>query len=83
MKTKMRDEAKRRTTGTVIGSVVGAAAIGGLAYAATKSIQDAQLDKAEREAIDEWMNEVGKHIQCYIGSEQVGVYGTVITTSME
>ena len=77
------DEAKRRTTGTVIGSVVGAAAIGGLAYAATKSIQDAQLDKAEREAIDEWMNEVGKHIQCYIGSEQVGVYGDVISTSME
>ena len=76
------DEAKRRTTGTVIGSVVGAAAIGGLAYAATKSIQDAQLDKAEREAIDEWMNEVGKHIQCYIGSEQVGVYGDVISTSM-
>lgn len=77
------DEAKRRTTGTVIGSVVGAAAIGGLTYAATKSIQDAQLDKAEREAIDEWMNEVGQHIQCYIGSEQFGVYGDVITTSME
>lgn len=77
------DEAKRRTTGTIIGSAVGAIGGGVLTYSITKSVQDAQLDKAEREAIDEWMNEVGNHIQCYIGSEQFGVYGDVITTSME
>ena len=76
-------EATRRTTGTVIGSVVGGVGGGLLTYYITKSVQDAQLDKAEREAIDEWMDEVGKHIQCYVGSEQFGVYGDVISTSME
>ena len=76
-------EATRRTTGTVIGSVVGGVGGGLLTYYITKSVQDAQLDKAEREAIDEWMDEVGKHLKCYVGSEQFGVYGDVITTSME
>ncbi len=78
-----KNETKRRAIATGVSSVVGGVGGGLLTYYITKSVQDAQLDKAEREAIDEWMNEVGKHLQCYIGSEQFGVYGDVITTSME
>lgn len=69
--------------GQLIGGVVGAGAGAGLAYAITKSVQDAELDKAEQEAIQEFMDNVGSKIHCYIGSEEVGTYGDVISTSME
>ena len=69
--------------GQLIGSVVGAGAGAGIAYAITKSVQDAELDKAEQEAIQEFMDNVGSKIQCYIGSEEVGTFGDVISTSME
>ena len=69
--------------GQLIGGVVGAGAGAGLAYAITKSVQDAELDKAEQAAIQEFMDNVGSKIHCYIGSEEVGTYGDVISTSME
>lgn len=69
--------------GQLIGSVVGAGAGAGIAYAITKSVQDAELDKAEQEAIQEFMDNVGSKIQCYIGSEEVGTFGDVISTSMD
>ena len=31
----------------------------------------------------EWMNKVGRHITCYIGGDEAGNYGDVITTSLE
>ena len=67
----------------MVGGLVGAGAVAGIAYAITKSVQDAELDKAEQEAIQEFMNNVGSKIHCYIGSEEVGTYGDVISTSME
>ncbi len=69
--------------GQLLGGVVGAGAGAGLAYAITKSFQDAELDKAEQTAIQEFMDNVGSKIHCYIGSEEVGTYGDVISTSME
>ena len=67
----------------MIGGLVGAGAGAGLAYAITDSVQNAQLDKAEQEAITEFMNNVGSKIHCYIGSEEVGTFGDVISTSMD
>ena len=69
--------------GQLLGGIVGAGAGAGLAYAITKSVQDAELDKAEQTAIQEFMDNVGSKIHCYIGSEEVGTYGDVISTSME
>ena len=69
--------------GQLIGGIVGAGAGAGIAYAITKSVQDAELDKAEQEAIQEFMDNVGSKIQCYIGSEEVGTFGDVISTSMD
>jgi hypothetical protein len=66
-----------------IGVGVGAIAGGVLAYTATKSVQNAAADKASQEAMDTWMNEVGSHIRCYIGADEVGTYGDIISTEME
>ncbi|MBQ8041831.1 MAG: hypothetical protein IJ273_00710, partial [Alphaproteobacteria bacterium] len=66
-----------------IGAGVGAIAGGILGYTITDSIQQANLDSAERAAIDEFMNNVGSKIRCFIGGDEVGTYGDVISTSME
>ena len=76
---------KKDKTGLGAGIGAAAGAIGGglLAWQVTKSIQDANLDKAEQEAIQEFMDSVGSKIRCYIGGDEVGMYGDVISTSME
>ena len=74
---------KTKAISTAIGTGVGAVAGGILAYQATKSVQNAKLEKAEQEAYDAWMAEVGQHIRCYIGGDEVGMYGDIISTSME
>jgi hypothetical protein len=69
--------------GAGIGAAAGAVGGGILAWQITKSIQDANLTKAEQEAVQEFMDNVGSKIRCYIGGEEVGTYGDVISTSME
>ena len=62
---------------------VSAVAGGVLTYFATKSIQQESLDKTQQAAYQKFMDEIGNHIYCYIGGEEAGQYGDVITTSME
>ena len=69
--------------GKWIGGVVGTVGGAALGYHITKEVLDAQLDKAQQEAIQEFMDNVGSKIHCYIGSDEVGTYGDVISTSME
>ena len=76
-------EAKKKRTAAAIGAGVGAVGTGLLAWGVTKSIQDAELDKAQQAAIQEFMDTVGSKIRCFIGAEEVGAYGDVIQTSME
>ena len=78
-----KKEARNRSVTTAIGAGVGAIAGGVLAYEATKSIQNSKLDSVEKAAYDEWMNEVGNHIRCFVGGDEVGMYGDIISTSME
>ena len=66
-----------------IGAGVGAVAGGILGWQVTKSIQDANLNKAEQAAIKEFMDNVGSKIRCYVGADEVGMYGDMISTSME
>ena len=72
-----------RNGGALVGSVVTAAAGGVLVNRATRDIQKANLSKAEQEAYDKFMNDVGNHIKCYIGTQEVGQYGVIISVSME
>lgn len=66
-----------------IGTAVGAAGIGFMAWKATKDIQESTLTKEQQEAYDEWMEDIGNKIQCYIGGDEAGSYGDVITTSIQ
>jgi len=68
---------------TPVTTVVSAAVGGATVWKATRDIQDANLTAAEKAAYDEWMNNVGRHITCYIGGDEAGSYGDVITTSLE
>lgn len=72
---------------TWIGSTVGAAVVGTagafLLNRATRDIQDTDMDAAQKAAYNEWMNSVGKHISCYVGGDEAGTYGDIITTSIE
>ena len=72
-----------RSGGALVGSVVTAAAGGVLVNRATRDIQKANLSKAEQEAYDKFMNDVGNHIKCYIGLDAAGQYGDIISVSME
>ncbi len=69
--------------GTTIGGVVGALAGGVLANKVVGSIQDQELNNVERDAYDEFMDSVGSKIRCFIGPDEVGMYGDIISTSME
>ncbi len=81
------DETEKNTWqkhgGTILGATLGTVGGGLLGYYITDSVQNAQLDKAEQEAVKEFMDNVGSKIHCYIGSDEVGTFGDVISTSME
>ncbi len=78
-----KDSAKKTKTAAGITGALTAVGGGIMTFYATKAIKNAALDKAEQEAYDTFMNEIGNHIYCYIGGEEAGQYGDVITTSME
>ena len=79
------ENSNAKKTKTAAGITGALTAVGGgiMTFYATKAIKNAALDKAEQEAYDTFMNEIGNHIYCYIGGEEAGQYGDVITTSME
>lgn len=73
---------KRRNANLAAGAVT--TLVGGaLGAGITASVLQAKYEKAENEAIAAWMEEVGEHIQCYIGGEEMGSYGDTISIEIE
>ena len=67
---------------TIVGA--GTALAGGLiAHKIVRDAHDAKLEAAEQEAYQEFMNNVGSKIRCFIGADEVGNYGDMISTSLE
>ncbi|MCM1294763.1 MAG: hypothetical protein NC311_04355 [Muribaculaceae bacterium] len=66
-----------------IGAVVGGVGGGILLNKMTGDIQQGMLDSAHKEAYDEFMDQVGRHIFCYIGGEEAGEYGDVVQPYVE
>lgn len=67
---------------------IGVDALGGAIGGVTLGVGTAQIIKASNRskftaAQQEWMDNVGSHIRCYIGPEEVGTYGDMITTELE
>ncbi len=52
-------------------------------YNIVDDAQKVKYENAENEAIDEWMEDVGSHISCYLGSEELGTYGDVISFELD
>lgn len=79
------DEEEKTQTGLAAGLGAGLGAIAGgiLANEVVGSIQDKELDDVERAAYNEFMDSVGSKIRCFIGPDEVGMYGEMISTSME
>lgn len=68
---------------TGLGAGAGAIIGGVLTYNIIDDVWEDEINAAGRAAATEWMDSVGKHIRCYIGGEEVGNYGDMISTSME
>lgn len=50
---------------------------------AMRDANKAEYDKAEREAMQEFMSSVGSHIFCFIGAEEAGTFGDLVELSLE
>jgi uncharacterized protein YcfJ len=76
-------DGRGKTLMNIGGAVIGAFGGGWLANQATKDIQESAAEKAATQEKKEWFDSVGSRILCYIGSEEIGVFGDVRSTSME
>ncbi|MBQ0013274.1 MAG: hypothetical protein KBS86_01730 [Proteobacteria bacterium] len=66
-----------------IGAGIGGAVAGGLTFTTIKAIQETKNAQAEDAAVAEWMENIGEKIKCYIGSEEIGSYGDIISTELQ
>ncbi len=66
---------------TIVGA--GTALAGGLtAYHIVQDAHNTKLDKAGQEAYQEFMDNLGSKIRCFIGADEVGMYGDMISTQL-
>ena len=67
------------------GVVDTASAVGGyLTTAGTAvAIMKAQNREAFTEAQKQWMDEIGSHIQCYVGADEAGTYGDMVQITLD
>ena len=77
-----KDKSKK-TLKNIGGAGVGALAGNMLAYRIAKTSKEASYDNAANAAVAEWMEQVGDHIQCYLGTEELGSYGDTIAFTVE
>ena len=70
---------KRKSMITLAG--VGAGALGGILVA--RSISNSARDSAASKEAQEWMDNIGRHIRCYVGGTELGFFGDVISIDVE
>ena len=58
-------------------------AAGGLGYGITASVVKMKKENIKNEAAQKWMDEVGEHIQCYLGADELGSYGDVVSIELD
>ncbi len=77
------DTKTKQWAGTTIGAGVGGAVGGVLGWGIAKSATTAATEAAVDEAVMEWLDSMSSTVKCYIGPDEVGSYGDVISTEME
>ena len=76
-------KAEISTVKNVVGATLSAAAAGGISWAVTKNALESAKENIKNTASQQWLNEVGEHIQCYVGADEVGTYGDVISIEVD
>ena len=66
-----------------VGAVVTGAAGATILTYAMRDIQNANLSAEQKQIYEDWMNNVGRHLKCYIGVDEAGEYGDIISVSMD
>jgi hypothetical protein len=56
---------------------------GALGAGITASVIKAKKENIRNESAQKWMDEVGEHIQCYIGVDELGSYGDVVSIELD
>ena len=79
----MQKYGKKRKKTNWIAAGVGTVVTGALGFGITKSVLSSKYNSAENEAVAEWMKEIGEHIQCYLGTEELGSYGDIVSFTVE
>ena len=55
----------------------------GLGAGITASVMKTKRESIKNEAAQKWMEEVGDHIQCYLGADELGSYGDVVSIELD
>lgn len=56
---------------------------GALGAGITASVLKQKRENIQNEAAQKWMDEIGEHIQCYVGTDEVGTYGDVVSIELD
>lgn len=56
---------------------------GALGAGITASVIQQNRENIKNTAAQQWMDEIGEHIQCYIGTEELGTYGDVVSIELD
>ena len=71
------ERTKRRNANLIAGAVTSAVG-SALAVGIAKTVIDLKYENIQDEAVKQWMEEIGSHIQCMIGTEEAGSYGDTV-----
>jgi hypothetical protein len=74
---------KGNKTARAVVPIMTTLAAGGLGAGITASVIAQKKEDIKNEAVQEWMEEIGEHIQCYLGAQELGSYGDVVSFTIE
>ena len=72
--------AKAARIAVPIAATLGAGALGA---GITASVIKQKKENIRNEAAQKWLDEIGEHIQCYLGTDELGTYGDVVSIELD
>ena len=78
-----KSNTKTNTAARIAVPIATTLAGGALGAGITASVIKQNRENIKNTAAQQWMDEVGEHIQCYIGTEELGTYGDVVSIELD
>ena len=63
--------------------IVSTIASGALGVGITASVIESKKESIRNEAAQKWMEEIGEHIRCFVGTDELGSYGDTIAIEID